>query len=135
MMKFKKIVCISFIILAITGCSCSRKDNTSKEENENISDITLEIPMNDVYKLEIKTGQNEKAYIKVGDSFKIITWITPKNVQNKEIEWVVSNPSIVTITNDGTVTGIKNGTTNIEAYSIVDNKIISNTITIEVLQQ
>ncbi len=135
MEKFKKIVCISFIILAITGCSCSRKNNTSKEENENISDITLEIPMNDVYKLEIKTDQNEKAYIKVGDSFKIVTWITPKNLQNEEIEWVISNPNIVTITNDGTVTGIKNGTTNIKAYSKGNDKIISNIITIEVLQQ
>lgn len=135
MVKFKKFIHLIFIILFITGCSCSRENKINEEENKNITDITLEIPMNDVYKLEIKTGQNEKAYIKVGDSFKIITWITPKNVQNKEIEWVVSNPSIVTITNDGTVTGIKNGTTNIEAYSIVDNKIISNTITIEVLQQ
>lgn len=135
MEKIKKIVCISFVILAITGCSCSRKNNSSKEESENISDITLEIPMSDVYKLEIKTGQNEKAYIKVGDSFKIITWITPKNLQNEKIEWVVSNPNIVTITNDGTVTGIKSGTTNIKAYSKENDKIISNIITIEVLQQ
>ncbi len=134
MLKFKKIIYLIFIILFITGCSCSREDKINEEENKNITDITLEIPMNDVYKLEIKTGENEKAYIKIGDSFKIITWITPKNAENKEINWIISNPDIIKITKDGTVTGIKSGKTDIKAYNVNENNINSNTITVEVLE-
>ena len=56
---------------------------------------------------------NSKISVYVGKTVKITYRIEPTNGEIKSIKWTSSNNSIATVTNDGTVKGIKEGTATI----------------------
>ncbi|MBQ7141009.1 MAG: Ig-like domain-containing protein [Bacilli bacterium] len=130
-MKFKYIILIIILTIGITGCGCSKKEIV---KNQNIVDITIEVPIENIETIEIKPGQNEYATIKKGKTFEIIKWITPKEKNNTSLKWKISNPEIISITDSGEVTAKKIGKTSITAYTTVENIIESNTIDIEVIE-
>lgn len=53
--------------------------------------------------------------IKVGEKNKLNAVVYPSNATDKQITWVSSNPSIVSVDENGNIIGIKAGTVNISA--------------------
>ena len=60
---------------------------------------------------------DETLELTVGESKMIQAQITPSNATSKEIFWLVEDVEIAEISDDGTVTAIKAGTTKIYAYA------------------
>lgn len=133
-MRFRNIVLIIIVIILTTGCGCSKKEDIEKKNTTVITDITIEVPMENIETIEIKTGQNEYATIKKGNKFQIIKWITPKEKNNVQLNWKISNPNVVFISDSGEVHAKNVGKTSITAYTTTKDKIESNTIDIEVIE-
>ena len=53
--------------------------------------------------------------VKIGESIKIITSIYPNTATNKALEWTVDDTDAITVSSDGTVKGILNGTFTVAA--------------------
>ena len=78
----------------------------------------------------IQLKYNPKELLKIGDSFKLHPTISPSNVQNQKIVYESSNPSTLSVTQDGTITARSQGKATITMKS-EDNtvrKTISFTI-------
>lgn len=60
-----------------------------------------------------------KVSIEIGDSQKIIIYVIPISV-SQEVSYISSDPSVATVENDGTVTGISLGTAFVTAASALD---------------
>ena len=71
--------------------------------------------------------------IKKSDSYNLTSIIYPLNSFNGKVEWESSDTSIATVSSDGLVSGLKEGTTIITA-SIPYNKI-STSCTIHVIEE
>lgn len=54
----------------------------------------------------------------VGTAMKLTASVAPSNASNKTIRWESTNPSIASVTSDGTVTAVSPGTANIRARSL-----------------
>ena len=55
--------------------------------------------------------------IKVGEKNKLNAVVFPSNATNKQITWVSSNPSIVSVDKNGNIIGLKAGTANISVMT------------------
>lgn len=77
---------------------------------------TEEIPATSI---EIIEAQD----VQVGNSVNLSAKVIPQNATNKEILWSSSDESIATVDNNGKVTGVKVGTTNITAALNKNNSI------------
>ncbi len=60
---------------------------------------------------------NETLELAVGESKQLQAQITPSNATSKDIFWLVEDMEIAEISDEGTVTAIKEGTTKIYAYA------------------
>ena len=61
--------------------------------------------------------------LKVGKTSQLNSKITPSNATDKEVTWKSEDPSIVTVTSDGVVKGIKAGTAKVVVTTKDGNKI------------
>lgn len=68
--------------------------------------------------------------LNIGSTEKLIATITPSNASNKGITWSSSNASVVTVTSDGTIKGIKEGTATVTAMTNDGGKTASTTVTV-----
>ena len=87
------------------------------------SDTEIEIPVS-----EVKLNK-ESETIQAGDKITIVASINPKWASNKKITWESANEQIATVEN-GVVTGISEGTTNIKAISEDGKKEATFTVTV-----
>lgn len=86
------------VFLAISFLySCSQK-----EEDVAVSSVTISQPT---------------AEMIVGETVKLSATVLPSNATDKEISWASSKQSVATITQDGLVTAISEGTSNITAMA------------------
>ena len=67
--------------------------------------------------------------LKKGDTYKLTAAVLPDNATNKLLTWISSNPSIVTVDENGNINCIKEGTAKITTKSN-NNKTASCTITV-----
>ena len=65
----------------------------------------------------------------IGEILEITETITPSNASNQSVVWMSSDPSIVTVDTNGTITGISEGTATITATT-VDGSFTAETIII-----
>ena len=57
---------------------------------------------------------NHNAYnLKLGDSYSLVATVSPAGATNTDVEWESSDPSVVEVESDGTITGITTGTATI----------------------
>ena len=61
--------------------------------------------------------------LKVGKTFQLNPKINPSNATNKEVTWKSEDPSIVTVTSEGVVKGIKAGKAKVVATTKDGNKV------------
>lgn len=64
---------------------------------------------------------NETLELAVGESKQLQAQITPSNATSKDVFWLIEDMDIVEISDDGTVTAIKEGTTKIYAYAVSED--------------
>ncbi|MDS0524253.1 Ig-like domain-containing protein [Clostridium sp. SHJSY1] len=91
-----------------------------------ISWINVEnyIPVSDI------TLNTNTLNIQTGNSETLSASISPENAQNKMIVWTSSDENIVTVNQNGLVTGIKFGTATITATSVDGNKTAQCNVTV-----
>ena len=68
--------------------------------------------------------------LNAGETAKLTTSIKPENVTAKDLSWSTSNEKVATVADDGTVTALKTGSTNIIAKSPGNKKICDTTLVI-----
>ncbi|CUS26134.1 hypothetical protein FC70_GL001752 [Paucilactobacillus oligofermentans DSM 15707 = LMG 22743] len=68
--------------------------------------------------------------IKVGGTAKLTPTINPANATDKTGKWSVTDDSIATVGNDGTVTGVKVVTTIVTFATTDGNKTAQATVTV-----
>jgi uncharacterized protein YjdB len=73
---------------------------------------------------------NSVGSVKVGESIQLSANISPTNATNKTIKWATSDPSIATITQDGTLTGVSKGT--VEVTATADGITAKTTVNVRV---
>ena len=67
---------------------------------------------------------SSKIVLEVGNSTKLTALVLPNEATNKSIKWSISNEQIATISSEGLVTALKEGTAEIKATS-EDNNIVA----------
>lgn len=90
-------VILGVFLAAFFLCSCSQK-----EEEVAVSSVTISQPT---------------AEMIVGETVKLSATVQPSNATDKEVTWSSSKQSVATITQDGLVTAISEGTSNITAMA------------------
>ncbi|MBL4930224.1 Ig-like domain-containing protein [Clostridium paridis] len=85
--------------------------NSKEEKVEGIKANSLSLNITEkpqVVNVESITLNTNKYRLKVGEEYKLIQTILPKNASNKNVSWTSSNDSIVEV-KDGYIKGIKEG--------------------------
>lgn len=73
-------------------------------------EVTVEPTLAENVALNIETS-----ILKIGQSLQLIATVTPDNTTNKSIDWSSSNPEVVTVTTDGIVIALTQGSATITA--------------------
>ena len=76
--------------------------------------------------------QEKSVTISVGEKRKLNVVFNPSNATNKNLTWSSADKSIVTVDNNGNITGVKKGTTTVTATSVDGN--YKATITVNVVE-
>ena len=92
---FKKILSIALLLCALCACKKTPIDNT--------------IPVDSV-----SLNQNE-AEMLVGETLQLQAQVLPSNATDKSVTWVSTNKSVATVSDEGLVTAVGKGATNISA--------------------
>lgn len=98
-------------------------------DNPSLKDSCLVTVYQPVTGLQLNNFEKE---IKVGESFNLITTISPYDADDKSVIWQSENDSIATVV-DGKVTGVKAGVVAIKAISASNSDIVA-TCEVTVLQ-
>ncbi|MDF2927689.1 MAG: inlA [Paenibacillaceae bacterium] len=69
--------------------------------------------------------------LKVGESQTFAVTVFPLNATNKDVRWSALDNNIISVTQDGLVTGINPGETAVQVYSDTDGKIGRHVVRVE----
>lgn len=98
--------------------STSQSTSVQSTQNENTTKSTIkENAEIEVTSVQIKNKEKEKVKFKIGEILVLQTNVEPNNASNKKITWSSSNTNIATVSSDGKVEAIKEGTVKIIAKS------------------
>lgn len=81
------------------------------------------------YKVSELKINTDKIELEEGATFKLNVIVLPNEAKNKEVKWISKDESVAKVSEEGTVTGIKEGTTTIIVESVDGKK----TVTCEVI--
>lgn len=112
----------------ITGLKSGKATITVKAKENNVSasvNINVHTPVSDIIL------QEDEIYLQKGEEITVIPIIIPTDASNKNVSFKSLNTNIVTITNNGLVKAVSEGTTSIEVKS--DDSAITKQIKITVL--
>lgn len=102
-----------------------RGTNSAGELVEDQAELTIEQLVNTI------TVTPNPLKLKVGDTYSKFTVVVgPEDATNKEVVWKSLHPDIVSVSENGTITGLKKGTATVEISS--KDGHASTTITVEV---
>ena len=107
MKKFAKIAVLCLSAVALMGMSGCNNDN--KDPDDPI--VEKEVP---VIGLELA----ESITVDCGATQKLEAKVLPENATNKAVTWSSDNPNIATVSDDGTVTGVANGSTIVKCTTV-----------------
>ncbi|MDY5929258.1 MAG: Ig-like domain-containing protein [Candidatus Onthovivens sp.] len=107
MKKFAKIAVLCLSAVALMGMSGCNNDN--KDPDDPI--VEKEVP---VIGLELA----ESITVDCGATQKLEAKVLPENATNKAVTWSSDNPNIATVSDDGTVTGVANGSTVVKCTTV-----------------
>ena len=107
MKKFAKIgvLCLSAVaLMGMSGCKNDNKDPDDPIVEKEVKVIGLELA--------------ESITVDCGATQKLEAKVLPENATNKAVTWSSDNPNIATVSNDGTVTGVANGSTVVKCTTV-----------------
>ncbi len=67
---------------------------------------------------KVRFTTQEGAFLVKGDTKTLETSVSPSTASNKKLEWISSNPSVATVSKNGKVKGVGNGTVEITARAL-----------------
>ena len=104
----------TFVYLLFNG---GNKNTADKKE---VAMVRVDVDFVKVSSIKFK---ETKKTIKVGETSKVeVKSINPENATDKRLKWSSSKPNIVSVSKDGTITGLKKGKAIIYAFAIDENK-------------
>lgn len=121
---------VKFTELAASDGDIDRGDEAIAKTKDKEIEIKLKSEQKDNIAVTGITITPISQTVEVGKSTTFIATITPENATNKKVLWSSSDETIATVTEDGIVTGIKNGIATITAITVDGDK--TGTATIEV---
>ena len=68
--------------------------------------------------------------MKKGESLNLVATITPSTATNKNVTWTSSNEKVVTVSKEGIITAIEEGTTTITVTTEDGNKVAKCEVTV-----
>ena len=107
MKKFAKIavLCLSAVaLMGMSGCNNDNKDPDDPIVEKEVKVIGLELA--------------ESITVDCGATQKLEAKVLPENATNKAVTWSSDNPNIATVSDDGTVTGVANGSTVVKCTTV-----------------
>ena len=134
------------------GAQSNYWDNAKSEANQSFISLDGKTwnDLNDMVKdsnicIKAFTTYQEKANVNVtniklnktkqemqeGESLTLVATIAPSNATNKNVKWTSSNEKVATVTENGIITAIKEGTTTITVETEDGNKISTCEITVK----
>jgi len=69
--------------------------------------------------------------LSAGNTKKLTANISPSNAPNKQTTWSSNNPSVATVTNDGTVTAVANGNATITVTTVDGSRTTTCSVTVK----
>ena len=96
----------------------NKQDGSNKDNNTTINVTGVKV-----------TPINSK--IVDGKSVTLVATISPENATNKNLKWVSSDEKIATVTQNGVVTGVAEGTVEISVITEDGQKVAKSTVTVE----
>ena len=100
---------------------------TVKEDE--VTDPDPEEP--EIINVESVTLNTEEKELKVGEEFTLVATINPDNATNKNVSWSTENSNIATVDDNGVVTAIAEGTTEITVTTEDGQKTATCTVTVK----
>ena len=107
MKKFAKIavLCLSAVaLMGMSGCNNDNRDPDDPIVEKEVKVVGLELA--------------ESITVDCGATQKLEAKVLPENATNKAVTWSSDNPNIATVSDDGTVTGIGNGSTVVKCTTV-----------------
>ena len=115
----------------ITGVNLGTATITVTSSNGKKATCTVEVVTNTIPVESIELTPSS-ATINVGDTIQITATINPSNATDHELVWTSSNSSVVTVDNNGVITGKSAGTATITAKTKDGKVVATSTITVNV---
>lgn len=76
---------------------------------------------------EIKLNKTKDSLI-VGETLQLIPIISPNNTSNKQIEWKSNNETVAKVSDEGLITALSTGTTEIFAHTVDGTELFANCV-------
>ena len=102
---------------------------TVSNTNGQTASLTATLTVNPVPVTGVTLDKSTLALF-TGDSATLVANVQPADATNKTVNWVSSNPAIVTVDANGKVTAVAAGTANITATTVDGNKTAVCTVTV-----
>lgn len=116
--------------ISLDGKTWNDLNDMVKDSNICIKAFTTYQEKANVYVTNIKLNKT-KQEMQEGESLTLIATISPSNATNKNVKWTSSNEKVATVTENGIITAIKEGTTTITVETEDGNKISTCEITVK----
>ena len=96
----------------VTGVGVGTVQVTATSENGVTSELTIEV-LSEILVTDLTLNKTEIEVLK-NKTYTLSCKFTPTNATNKNVYWESLNPEVATIDNNGTIYGVKQGTTQIK---------------------
>ncbi len=111
------VIVVVLIIVIAKGCSKGKSNSPSENNNQVIPSLAI---------------SRSNVSIKVNENFELFVDVVNSKVSNPTITWWSEDTNIVAVNDDGIITGISEGTTNVIAVYTEDKKVFSTTCAVTV---
>lgn len=98
---------------ATTDTTGTRSRHCTDEKCEAVTDVKEDVAWVAVKSITLNTN---KIYVTNDTPFELDATVAPEDASNQDLIWESSDPSVISVDENGTVTPIKNGTATITAY-------------------
>lgn len=115
--------------ISLDGENWTDINNNVKDSNVCLKAFTTYQEKEDVAVTGI-TLDKSKLEMKKGESLNLVATITPSTATNKNVTWTSSNEKVVTVSKEGIITAIEEGTTTITVTTEDGNKVAKCEVTV-----
>jgi len=119
----------SGVVTAVSSGTATITANTSENTHPATCTVTVTAVVTGV------SLDESNFNIFVGEARKLTATVSPSNAPNKETRWTSNNPSVATVTGDGTVKAVGSGTATITVTTVDGGQTATCTVSVKTLAQ